>query len=178
MRDGLDKLYRWSGAVSGLCIVLICLIILARVVGRWFGVAIPSSEDLAGYLLASASFLALAYAFRQGAHIRVSLFTQRLGARYLRIVESLVLLFASVLSVYLSYQLGYMVYESWLFDDVTHGYIPMPLWLVQFPTALGALLFAVSVVDTSIRYLTGAEAIPASDEEQLVQQNTISGEGQ
>lgn len=178
MRERLDQIYRLSGAVSGLCIVFICLIILARVVGRWFGVAIPSSEDIAGYLLASASFLALAYAFRQGAHIRVSLFTQRLGQRTLRWVESLVLLFASLLSVYLSYQLSYMVYESWLFDDVTHGYIPMPLWLVQLPTAVGALLFAVSVIDTCCRYLCGVEAIPTSEEEQMVQHNTLSGEGQ
>ncbi|MEI8632394.1 TRAP transporter small permease subunit [Vibrio sp. PP-XX7] len=47
-------------------------------VGRWFGVIIPSSDDFAGFLLAASSFLGLAYTFRAGGHIRVSLFTAHL----------------------------------------------------------------------------------------------------
>lgn len=172
MRGILDNIYRVAGAISGICIVIICITILVRVTGRWFGVVIPSSGDIAGYLLAASSFLALA-SFRSGSHIRVSLFLQRLSPAALIIVERSILLLASVLVVFLSYQLGYMVWESWLFEEVTHGYIPMPLWAVQLPVAIGSAIFAISVIDTTVRHFLGLEMIPKSEEEQLAEAEPI-----
>ncbi|UYI49172.1 TRAP transporter small permease [Vibrio natriegens] len=173
MRGILDNIYRVAGAISGVCIVIICITILVRVTGRWFGVVIPSSGDIAGYLLAASSFLALAYSFRSGSHIRVSLFLQKLSPTALIIVERSILLLASVLVVFLSYQLGYMVWESWLFEEVTHGYIPMPLWAVQLPVAIGSAIFAISVIDTTVRHFLGLEMIPKSEEEQLAEAEPI-----
>jgi len=173
MRGILDNIYRVAGAIAGICIVIICITILVRVTGRWFGVVIPSSDDISGYLLAAASFLALAYSFRSGAHIRVSLFLHRLRPGMIIYVERLVLIIASVLVSYLCYHLGFMVWESWLFEEVTHGYLPMPLWAVQFPVALGSTIFAVSVIDTTIRHFLGLETIPKSEEEELVDAEPI-----
>lgn len=167
MRKMLDNLYRFAGAISGVCIVIICITILVRVTGRWFGVVIPSSGDIAGYLLAASSFLALAYSFRSGSHIRVSLFLQKLNPRAIIFVERTILLFASVLVSYLSYNLCFMVWESWEFEEVTHGYIPMPLWVVQLPVAFGSTIFAISVIDTTVRHFLGLEMIPKSEEEEL-----------
>lgn len=173
MRGILDKIYRAAGAIAGACIVLICLTILIRVIGRWFGIVIPSSDDLAGYLLAASSFLALAYSFRSGSHIRVNLFLQRLNPKVTLHIERLVLILASVLVSYLCYQLSFMVWESKQFEEVTHGYIPLPLWLVQFPMALGAIIFMISVIDTTIRHFLGFETIPKSEEEQLAESTSI-----
>lgn len=169
MRRMLDNLYRFAGAISGVCIVIICITILVRVTGRWFGVVIPSSGDIAGYLLAASSFLALAYSFRSGSHIRVSLFLQKLNPSALILVERSVLFLASVLVSYLSYQLTFMVWESWEFEEVTHGYIPMPLWVVQLPVAFGSAIFAISVIDTTVRHFLGLEMIPKSEEEELAE---------
>ncbi len=173
MRRGLNTLYLSSGVVSGFCIVLICLVILTRVVGRWFGVVIPSSDDLAGYLLASASFLALAYAFQSGAHIRVSLFTSRLPQRSLLWVERAVLTLAALFVSFLAYHLGNMVWESWEFEEVTSGYIPMPLWAVQLPMAVGAAIFALSVIDSALCNWLFGTLIAKSEEEQLAESSHI-----
>ncbi len=173
MRRMLDNLYRFAGAISGVCIVIICITILVRVTGRWFGVVIPSSGDIAGYLLAASSFLALAYSFRSGSHIRVSLFLQKLNPNALIFVERTILLFASVLVSYLSYQLSFMVWESWEFEEVTHGYIPMPLWIVQLPVSIGSIIFAISVIDTTVRHFLGFEMIPKSEEEELAEAEPI-----
>ncbi len=173
MRGILDNIYRVAGAIAGICIVVICVTILVRVTGRWFGVVIPSSGDIAGYLLAASSFLALAYSFRSGSHIRVSLFLHKLNHGALVYVERSVLTLASILVCYLSYHLSYMVYESWLFEEVTHGYIPMPLWLVQLPVAVGSAIFALSVIDTTIRHFLGLEMIPKSEEEELAEAEPI-----
>ncbi len=173
MRGILDNIYRVAGAIAGICIVIICITILVRVTGRWFGVVIPSSDDISGYLLAAASFLALAYSFRSGAHIRVSLFLHKLRPGMIIYVERFVLLLASVLVCFLSYHLSYMVWESWSFEEVTHGYIPMPLWAVQFPVALGSAIFAMSVIDTTVRHFLGLETIPKSEEEELAEAEPI-----
>lgn len=173
MRAMLDRIYLSAGAISGLSIILICLVILARVVGRWLGIVIPSSDDFAGYLLASSSFLALAYTFRSGAHIRVSLFTSRLSKNTLLWVDRSVLTFAACLVSYLAYQLGYMVWESWVFEEVTSGYIPMPLWAVQLPMSIGAFIFAIAIIDSSVCSWLFKTPIPKSDEEMLAESETI-----
>ncbi|MFV0573866.1 MAG: TRAP transporter small permease [Vibrio sp.] len=173
MRAVLDKIYLASGAIAGISIILICLFILARVFGRWFGIVIPSSDDFAGYLLASASFLSLAYAFKSGAHIRVSLFTSRLAENSQLWVERIILVFASLLVCFLAYQLVYMVWESWDFEDVTTGYIPMPLWLVQLPMSIGAVIFAISVIDITFCSWIYKTPIPKSEEELLAESETI-----
>lgn len=173
MRTILDKVYAFAGAVSGLSIVIICLVILTRVIGRWFGIVIPSSDDFAGYFLASASFLALAYTFRNGAHIRVSLFTSRLSKATLLWLERLVLTIAALLVIFLAYQLTYMVWESWAFDEVTSGYIPMPLWAVQLPMSVGAVIFTIAVIDSAICSWLFGTPIPKSAEEELAESDTI-----
>lgn len=176
MRTILDRLYLASGAVSGIGIVLICLIILARVVGRWLGILIPSSEDFAGYLLSASSFLALAYAFRSGAHIRVSLFISRLPANALVWVDRFVLTIASILVCFIAYHLTYMVWESWDFEEVTSGYVPMPLWLVQLPMPVGAIIFAISVLDSTYCSWVFKTPIPKSEEEKLAEANELNME--
>jgi TRAP-type C4-dicarboxylate transport system permease small subunit len=150
MRTALDKVYNGAGITAGACIVLITLMVLAQIVGRWFGIIIPSTEDFSGYLLAAASFLALAYTFRHGGHIRVTLLVHQLSSRWQRALLNIALLVFVVVVGYGAYQLGFLVYESWQFQELSQGYIAIPLWIPQLPMALGALLFFVALVDDVI----------------------------
>ncbi len=147
MRRLLDSLYLAAAVLAGICLVAMTLLILAQVVGRWFDILVPSTEDFSGFLLAAASFLALPHALREGAHIRVTLVISRLGGLSRRVSEGLVLLCALPLSAYIAWALGYMVWESWQFEELTQGYVPVPLWLPQAPVALGALLLTVALCD-------------------------------
>jgi len=150
MRRFLDALYRGAAVVAGLCLVLMTLLILAQVVGRWFGVLVPSTEDFSGYLLAAASFLALPHALREGALIRVTLVISRLGPLTRRVTEALVLALALPLMAFISWALSSMVHESWQFGELTQGYVPVPLWLPQLPVALGALLMTLALADEAV----------------------------
>lgn len=155
MRAALDRIYTGAGFVAGVCIVLITAMILAQIVGRWFGVIIPSTEDFSGYLLAAASFLALAYTFRQGGHIRVTLLLHLVSTRLqFRAMVAVLALFVVIVG-FGAYQLCYLVYESWEFEELSQGYIAIPLWIVQVPVALGALLFFVALVDDLWLALSG-----------------------
>ncbi len=152
MRNTLDKLYVGAGLLAGTCIVLITLMILLQIVGRWFGIIIPSTEDFSGYLLAAASFLALAYTFRHGGHIRVTLLIHRFPPGLQRKFMIIVMIIFTLVMAYGAYHLSYLVYESWSFEELSQGYIAIPLWIPQIPMALGAILFLIALLDD----LTGA----------------------
>ncbi|KXF81839.1 TRAP transporter small permease [Enterovibrio coralii] len=149
------KLYLLSGGLSGFFIVLIMLIILAQIIGRFFGFIVPSAEDFSGYALAASTFFGLAYTFREGGHIRVNLAIQRLPEQLQQPIETVVLAVAFLLLCFASYYCAYMVWESYDFEEVTHGYIPIPLWIPQVPLAVGMIAFTLAVLDSLVENIRG-----------------------
>lgn len=164
-----ENLYLTSGYLSGACIVAIMVLILAQIVGRFFGFIIPSAEDFAGYALAASIFFGLAYTFREGGHIRVTLAIQRLPRHRRRLQELSVLLFGLVLSGFMTWYCWFMVWESYVFEEMTHGYIAMPLWAPQVPLGIGATALSLAVLDALIAVLKGGlpDYIGAEDEVNL-----------
>ena len=114
-----------SGYASGLCIVLMLLIILAQVVGRMFGFIVPSAEDFSGYALAASTFFGLAYAFREGGHIRVTLVIQKLPASVQKYQEIAILILALLLVSFMSFYCSYMVWESCDFEEMLKNYMSL-----------------------------------------------------
>ena len=84
-RACLDKLYAATLWASALCLVAIALLVGAQLAGRLLDGALAllhlprtdfvilSLDEICGYLLAGASFLALAGTLKAGAHIRVTM---------------------------------------------------------------------------------------------------------
>src|SRR5690606_22371637 len=81
LRRALGGLYNASGALAAVCLVLILLVIVLQMIARWTGIPFHGSSEYAGYLMASASFLAFAHTLNRGAHIRVSLLLAAAGER-------------------------------------------------------------------------------------------------
>ncbi len=150
-----EKFYLTSGYLAGFCLVAIMLIILAQIVGRLFGFIVPSAEDFSGYALAAATFFGLAYTFHEGGHIRVTLLIQRCSSRVRYLQELLVLLFAFLLVGYMTWYCIYMVWESYIFEELSYGYIPVPLWIPQLPVALGMLAFNLAILDSLVCVVKG-----------------------
>lgn len=169
MRRVLDGLYALSGGLAAAAIVLICLIvsaqvglnILARLGGPGLSFTIPSYADFAGYMLATASFLALAHTLRAGGHVRVSLLVAGLGPRARLVVETLVLLLALGVALFaLRYMVG-LVAESHRYGDTSPGIVPVPLWLPQSGVAAGLGIFCIALLDTVVGTLrAGAPVLP------------------
>ncbi|OQX45951.1 MAG: TRAP transporter small permease [Candidatus Sedimenticola endophacoides] len=174
MRKLLDSLYLWSGITAGICLATMALLIMAQIVGRWFGVVIPSTEDFSGFLLAATSFLALAYTLRSGGHIRVNLFITHIHGPLRNLIEGTVLLLALILVCYAAWSTTMLTIESWEFDEVSQGYIPVPLWIPQVPMALGLVILSIALVDelqmllrgNSPHYLQHDESTPPANEEE------------
>ncbi|MCP4283136.1 MAG: TRAP transporter small permease [Gammaproteobacteria bacterium] len=175
MRRLLDMLYLTGGLVAGTCLVLMATLILAQVVSRWFGVIIPSTEDFSGFLLAAASFLALAYTLRSGGHIRVNMLITHFHGRVRMIIEAVVLILALVLVSYTAWSTSYLAYESYLFEEVSQGYIAVPLWIPQVPMGVGLIILTIALLDELVLLLRGKRPhyLQHDDSEAISAEETI-----
>lgn len=167
MRNLLDRVYLASGYLAGLSIIVITLLILAQIVGRLMGFIVPSVEDFSGYSLAAATFLGLAYTFHEGGHIRVSLAIRSLSPNLRHWQEIAILTVGVLLTLFMTYYTFYMVYESYIFEEVSYGYIPVPLWIPQVPVALGMLLFFIAMLDALVCLVRRQPVAYLSHEDEL-----------
>ena len=166
MRPALNSLYRLSGYGAAGCIFMICAIVIVQVslnlingiLLSLFGIIIgniPSYTDFTGYFLAAASFLALAYTFREGEHIRVTLALQYVPKPIQTILEGTSLFIAASLTSYLTYYMALLVHESYIYGDVSSGMVPMPLWFLQSFLLIGLLILTIALWDDISRFLRG-----------------------
>jgi TRAP-type C4-dicarboxylate transport system permease small subunit len=151
----LDAVYRITGALAGVFLVAICVIVMAQIVARQLGAIIPSADEFAGFCLAATSFLGLAHSFRSGSHIRVTLFVQALGSIGSRLMLIFALAVAAAVSGLLAYHTIAMVIQNATRGEVTSGLVPVPLWFPQMGMAIGISLFAVAIVEDLVSAIMG-----------------------
>lgn len=161
----LDLLYRAAGALAGVFLVAIAVIVSAQIVARFFDAIIPSSDQFAGYCLAATSFLGLAYSFRHGSHIRVTLFVRALRGRLGQALLILALVIGAAVSSFFAWHVVRMVIQNIARGEVTLGLVPIPLWLPQLGMAIGVLLFATAIIEDLVRACLGREPVFARDED-------------
>lgn len=152
IRRILDSLYDFAGYVAAMCLLAILLVIVAQMATRWMGVSVPGLSEYAGYLMASASFLAFAHGLNHGVHIRVNLLLNALGQHRYR-GEIWCMIIGTAASSYLAWYAVKLVYWSHKLNDVSQGQDATPLWIVQTPMAFGAVLLAVCFADNLVTLL-------------------------
>lgn len=161
MRRVLDSLYLAAGGLAALAILFICLLvsaqvglnILARIGGPSMSFTIPSYADFAGYALATASFMAMAYTLRMGAHIRVNLLTSRLPLQAQWVAEIFALSLSAAMVGYATFFAASLLAESWHYGDTSPGIIAIPLWMPQTTMVIGLALLTLALLDTLVQSL-------------------------
>lgn len=153
----LDLVYLAAAWLAGAMLVGLAGLVLWSVLARLIGVYSGGASDIAGYFMALATFLGLAYAFRTGGHIRVMLAIQKLPPKARRAAELWCLTIMSAIGVFLAVYLVRLVLDSYKWGDRSQGADATLLWIPQLPIAVGATLFAVAILHTL------AEAIFAYD---------------
>ncbi|HET7413285.1 MAG TPA: TRAP transporter small permease [Pararhizobium sp.] len=149
VRRSLDALYDGAGILAAVCLVALLVVIVLGMSARWSGISFPGSTQYAGYLMASASFLAFAHTLNRGAHIRVNLLLTALGERRFW-GEVWGMAIGTAASCYLAWYAVRFVYWSYKLHDVAEGQAATPLWVPQIPMALGAVLLAICFVDNLV----------------------------
>jgi TRAP-type C4-dicarboxylate transport system permease small subunit len=165
MRKLLDRFYFGCGIVSCISIVFIVTVVALQVFlnvidaamelmgAPGLGLMIPSYATFSGYGLAFATFLALAPAIRNGAHIRVTLIQERLPKPVQRVLFVLIALAGTLVGALMTWALFTMAYESWEFNDMSTGLVAIPLWIPQSVLCFGSFALFVACADLFVELL-------------------------
>jgi TRAP-type C4-dicarboxylate transport system permease small subunit len=159
VRRALDALYHVALWASAFCLVAIALMVGVQLATRLLDGALAllrlprtdfvilSLNEICGYLLAAASFLALAGTLKAGAHIRVTMVLAAFNERTRRFVELWAFGFAAACAAYMTGHLAHFAWVSFLFHEVSAGVIRVPLVYPQAAMAIGSLILSISLVD-------------------------------
>jgi len=151
----LDRFYTGCFAVSMTALGLMAVAVMLQVGSRLIGVHIPSIPEITGFCMAVSSFLGLAYTFREGGHVRVTMLLINLGDKRRMMFERFVLSVAVLLAVMFAFYLVNMTIVSYEYGEASSGIIPIPLWIPQSLVSCGAICLAIAIVDVWIDVLRG-----------------------
>ena len=141
----LRTLYRLSGYVAAIFLILVAIFILTGIASRIFGFYIRGLAEYSGYCMAASSFLALAYTFGEKGHIRITLFLEKTNKNIRRYLELWCLFIATFFSGFLSFYFLKMLIISFNFQERSEGADEILIWIPQVPVALGSTIFFICV---------------------------------
>ena len=157
MRAFLDSLYRLSGGLAAVGMVATLVRVTSGVVTRPLGIYLPGTDDYAGYAMAACGFLALAYTFKHGEHIRVGLVLERVGPRMRAALEWFSLASGTAVAAALAFYSVRLVLQSHEFEEISQGVDATPLWIPQLTMAFGSIVLLVALVDDLVMTTLGRE---------------------
>lgn len=155
MRKTLNFLYDASAWLAGLCMIVLLAMVVTTILGRLLGFPVGGIDSYAGYAMAGAGFLALASTLKKGEHIRVTLVLGMLKGQRRRGLELTALSIAVLLAGFLAFYSARLVWQSWLFQDISTGIDATPMWLPQTLMATGTLVFFIAFLDKFFLELLG-----------------------
>jgi len=129
MRRWLDRLYLAAGAVGALFVLVIGVLMIGQSVLREFGVRTGAVNDVVAWCCAAASFFAMAHAFKHGDFVRVTLLLDAVPAGTRRALELAALTIGTVAVGYLAWWACRFTYDSWRFNELAQGLLPIPIWI-------------------------------------------------
>jgi len=155
LREQLDLLIRIGGAIAAVFVVLIAAIIIVQIIGRELGFQIHGADDFTAWSVAASIFLALAYTFKQGAHIKVTLITERLRGPSVKVAAIISLFISAVAIGFLTLSAAHFLYDNYQFGALAQGLLSIPMWIPTISLFLGALLLFLAILDSLLAALFG-----------------------
>lgn len=147
MRRWLDRCEHGLTLVAVLATAAMMLLTTADTVGRYLlnRPILFAYEITANYLMIAAVFLALPYAYRQGANIRVTFLVDRLGGRPRLVVHHLV----QVVSILYCAALVFATFQQArhiLVTRTTFVTLDLPLWPAHLVLSVGLFLLTLMML--------------------------------
>ena len=141
----LNKIYKISGYIAALFLILVATFILIGIASRIFGFYIRGLAEYSGYCMAASSFFALAYTFVEGGHIRITLFLEKVEGNKKKYLETWCLMIASFFSGYLAFYFIKMLIISYKFQERSEGADEILIWIPQTSVAIGSSIFFICI---------------------------------
>ncbi|MFV0298779.1 MAG: TRAP transporter small permease [Hyphomicrobiaceae bacterium] len=148
------RLANVGGALSGLCILAILLIVCTEIVLRQFKSTLLVTDEIAGYLNAAAVFLGLAYTLRTGGFIRVEIVYDNLPRGLQVLVRWIFTLASTVFAGVIFYYACLQVRYAFVQDTRAVSVLDTPVWIPQLFMGIGLgllLLLLVGMIFERVR---------------------------
>ena len=153
MRRSLDRLYNAAGVLAAFFMVATLVWVLIGIAGRTFHFYVRGTDAYAGYSMAAAGFLALAYTLRKGEHIRVTLLLHHSGRKAARALEIWSHAAGVLITALLAFYSSKLAWQSYTFNDISTGNDATPLWIPQLAMAVGTAVLLIAMTDELVRIL-------------------------
>ena len=157
--------YRFLLLLSGVAMIGAFVAIMLNILARLFGWNIPGLDGYAGYAIVAALFLALPATLQHNEHIGATLQLDHVSAGTRGRLETLALLLATGITLYLAWFAVRLVWVSYSLHDVAPTGDATPLWIPQLSMALGCIGFALAFVQALAARLTGRSFFAAPSAE-------------
>lgn len=155
----LDRLYDGCGALAGVAMVLLLASVTASIVSRQLRFNLPGLDAYAGYMMATAGFLALAHTLKHGEHIRVTIVLSALKGAGRRALEVWALFAATLLAALFAFYSCKLAWQSRTFHDISTANDATPLWIPQIAMAVGSIVLMIAFLDELILELRGRRTV-------------------
>ena len=142
----LKSTYKISGYIAAIFLLLVTVFILIGISSRIFGFYIRGLAEYSGYSMGASSFFALAYTFYDKAHIRITLFIEKIESKKRRFAEIWCLSVASFFSGFMAYYFIKMVIISIRFEERSEGSDEILIWIPQSSLAIGSFVFFICII--------------------------------
>jgi TRAP-type C4-dicarboxylate transport system permease small subunit len=148
----IDRLARLDGWLGALCLVLLCILMIAGIVVRtlstvvsWLPKDIPIAWEYSSYLMAVTFTFGAALTLRAGGHIRVKVLLASASPAVVNILECLSAAAGLAFAVFFSAAMTHFAYRAFVADErsLASG---TPLWIPQAFVAFGAVLLALQLL--------------------------------
>ena len=179
IRRALDGLYLFAGYLAGLFLVAIFLLMMGLSIGREVGFNIPAGDDFASWCMAAMAFLGLAHTFKSGEMIRVGLLIDRFQGRSRWYFEMFSLVLGLGFIGFFAWHAVRLTVDSWRFNDMAQGVVPLPLWIPQIGYSGGLVILFIAFLDEFAHVARGGapryEKPPPATAEEVVERAIHSG---
>ncbi len=152
-----DGLYAAGGQLAALCVLAILILMVYASVGRSLDWRVAWINDVVAWLCAAAAFLGMAYSFRNGDFVRVTLVLESVSAPMRRWLELVSLTVAAVAIGYLGYWAARFTWESYEFNDIAGNMVAIPIWIPQMSFVIGSAILVIAVIDECVCVFQGSK---------------------
>ncbi len=156
-RRFLDGLYLLGGHLAALCVLAILVLMIGASVGRVLDWRVSWVNDIVAWLCAAAAFMGMAYSFRNGDFVRVTLVLESVSAPVRRWLELISLSVAAVAIGYLGYWAARFTWESYEFNDIAGNMVAIPIWIPQMSFVIGSAILVIAVIDECVCVFRGGK---------------------
>ncbi len=156
----MEKIAYLGGYYSGWLVPLMMMLVVVEVFMRYvLRQPLMVADEFSAYMLVALSYLGMAYTWRQGGHVRVTVLVNRLPYRASSWIRFLGLILVLIFMIELD-RVGYkMIVYALHINLRSSTWLMVPLFWPQLTVFIGfvllTLLIAVDIVRTFIKIRTG-----------------------